>query len=270
MLVRPDGGDGALVIGQLSHSWLSGQLARAWGNARFGELAPREEIVLGAQQHDIGWAAADLRPRFDPASGLPQSFLDLTVPQYLAIWRDVPSRLMSQSAHAALLISLHASSLACLRAERAPEHIAAIQPHIDAEHARQTQLGALLGVSAFARERLRLLMWAWDRISLALCNDWLPYTIDSVPARDGLVSLQLAGAGGGGKAGEGGEGGEGGGESGARGDVTVDPWPFTAQRVEVRCEARRLIGRFAEEVAMRAALADAAPFTLTFTLVPGR
>jgi hypothetical protein len=46
--------DGALAIGQLSHSWLSGQLARAWGNDRFIAPEPREEIVLGAQQHDIG------------------------------------------------------------------------------------------------------------------------------------------------------------------------------------------------------------------------
>jgi hypothetical protein len=49
VLVRPHD-DGALAIGQLSHAWLSGQLARAWGNEQFGGIGPREEIVLGAQR----------------------------------------------------------------------------------------------------------------------------------------------------------------------------------------------------------------------------
>src|SRR5436190_745649 len=89
MLIRP-GDESALAIGQLSHSWLAGQLARAWGNERFGGVAPREEIVLGAEQHDIGWALFDLEPRFNPDTGLPRSFLELTVDDHLAIWRDAP------------------------------------------------------------------------------------------------------------------------------------------------------------------------------------
>jgi Protein of unknown function (DUF3891) len=50
VLVRSDD-DSALVIGQLSHAWLSGQLAREWGNARFGAVQTREETVLAACQH---------------------------------------------------------------------------------------------------------------------------------------------------------------------------------------------------------------------------
>src|SRR5438132_5880492 len=92
VLVRVDD-DGALAVGQLSHAWLSGQLARAWGNDRFSAPEPREEIVLGAQQHDIGWALFDLEPRFDPERGLPRNFLELTVDEHLAIWRDAPDRL---------------------------------------------------------------------------------------------------------------------------------------------------------------------------------
>ena len=60
MILRPDGDGGSVVaIGQASHAWLSGQLARAWGNDAFAAPAPREEVVLGALQHDIGMADWD-------------------------------------------------------------------------------------------------------------------------------------------------------------------------------------------------------------------
>jgi hypothetical protein len=43
---------GLVVIAQPTHTWVSGQLARAWGSARFGQVAPWEEICLGAEQRD--------------------------------------------------------------------------------------------------------------------------------------------------------------------------------------------------------------------------
>jgi hypothetical protein len=42
-------------------------------------------------------------------------------------------------------------------------------------------------------------------------------------------------------------------------DLDLDPWPFRDDRVSLRCEGRRLEGRFGDEEAMRAAL-DAAPW----------
>ena len=50
------------MIGQPAHAWVSGQLARAWGNAAFPAPAPREPFCLAAEQHDVGWADADLAP----------------------------------------------------------------------------------------------------------------------------------------------------------------------------------------------------------------
>src|SRR6516162_8816986 len=119
MLVRVEDGE-ALAIGQLSHAWLSGQLARAWGNERFDAPEPREDIALGAEQHDIGWALFDLEPRFDAESGLPRGFLQTSVEEHLEIWCDAPTHLMSQSLHAALVVSMHGRSLSELRARSVP------------------------------------------------------------------------------------------------------------------------------------------------------
>src|ERR1700722_161394 len=181
MLVRRDD-EGALAIGQLSHAWLSGHLARAWGNDEFPAPDPREEIALGAEQHDIGWALFDLRPGLSAKSGLPRDFLELSVEEHLAIWSDAPDHLLSQSQHAALVVSLHGCSLSELRARGGPP-------------------------------------------AIELCTS-------------------------------------------GDGAFTLDPWPFSQPRVEVRCEARRLLAAYEDEREMQRALDASELVTLEFELLP--
>ena len=246
MLVRLDD-EGALAIGQLSHSWLSGQLARAWGNDRFPPPDPREEIALGAEQHDIGWARFDLEPRLNPQTGLPRNFLELSVEEHLAIWRDAPELLLTQSLHAALVVSLHGSSLSELRAQAAPRQAQPLQAHISDERARQARLCAVLGVSDAELERTRRQMWTWDGISLALCSQWRPFTAKDVPSHDGLIDVEL--------------------RDRADGAVTLDPWPLASERVEVRCEGLRIGARYEDEPAMLRARERWEPITLRFVLL---
>ena len=190
----------------------------------------------------------DLEPRFSSHSGLPQNFLELTVDEHLAIWRGAPDLLMSQSAFAALVVSLHSSSLAELRIRTAPEHAPLLQPHIDEEHTRQARLCAELNVSRAQKERIRRQVWAWDGISLALCNAWARFTISDAPTADGLTTIEVV----------------------DRKDGTwmLDPWPFKSKQLEVQCEARRLERRYESETSMREALAHATPVKLSFVLVP--
>jgi len=247
MLVRRDD-EGALAIGQLSHAWLSGQLARAWGNDEFPAPDPREEIALGAEQHDIGWALFDLRPGLSAKSGLPRDFLELSVEEHLAIWSDAPDHLLSQSQHAALVVSLHGCSLSELRARGNPAQLQALTGHIDAERARQSRLRASLGLTEQQTKRTQRQMWAWDGLSLALCSGWDPFTVRDVPARDGLTAIELCTSG--------------------DGAFTLDPWPFSQPRVEVRCEARRLLAAYEDEREMQRALDASELVTLEFELLP--
>ena len=253
VLVRPDG----LVIGQPAHAWVTGQLARAWGNAAFPAPSPREPVCLAAEQHDVGWADADLAPVLDDA-GRPLSFGAVPRPLHVAIWRDAARRMLAQSRHAALLVSLHGTSLYDRYVDpdaHPPEVAAAIRDYLAGERALQARLAE--GLDPGEVDRGRRLILALDRLSLALCHGDA-VTLDGVPAVGGggaAVAVAPAGTPGLPAAAVRDDGAVPPGTATVR--YAVDPWPFTADAVVVGCEARRLAGPFADAGAAAEALAEA-------------
>ena len=250
MLLRGDE-RGWIAIGQPSHAWISGQLARVWGNEGFGSVEPREEVCLAAEQHDVGWAARDLEPIYNPETGLPRSFMEMPLELHLGIFTDGPRRLLSQSRYAALLVSMHGWRLYERRDLDEASHAdaEAIRAFLTGQREFQEELIAVLGVDRSELERNSLLVWTWDYLSLALCLDWAPATARRCPTAGGLVDLAI--------------------EPGPDvAHVGLGPWPFAAPSVKVSCEGRRLTQRFADEPAMRAAFADAPWETLELELVP--
>jgi len=244
MLIRPDD----VVIGQPAHAWVSGQLARAWGNDAFPAPSPREPVCLAAEQHDVGWADADLAPLLG-GGGRPLSFLEYPRAEHVAIWRDAPRRLLAQSRYAALLVSLHGTSLY----ERVdveayePPVAAAIRDYVAGQRALQDSLAA--GLDRGEVDRNRRLILAWDRLSLALCHGTAT-TLEAVPAVAGDATIRVEP------------------DGVATAGFVADPWPFAAERVVVGCEARRLAGSFADEAALHAALAAAPWVPLRWDLRP--
>jgi Protein of unknown function (DUF3891) len=268
-----------LIIGQPAHAWLSGQLARAWGNDAFPAPAPREPVCLAAEQHDVGWADADLAPLPGPA-GRPLTFLEYPRAEHVAIWRDAPRRLLAQSRYAALLVSLHGTSLY----ERVspegyePPVAEAIREYVRGQRLLQAELAA--GLDPDEVDRNRRLILAWDRLSLALCHGNAT-RLEGVPAVGGAATIRMEPRDDGAAAGAADAGSSAAQhDSLARDDHAVPPaahttdfvvmpWPFAAERVVVGCEARRLPGSFADAAALRAALERAPWVPLRFALSPG-
>lgn len=250
MLLREDE-RGWIAIGQPSHAWISGQLARAWGNDEFGAVEPAEEVCLAAAQHDVGWATRDLQPIFNPETGLPRSFMEMPLGIHLGIFTDGPRSLVSQSRYAALLVSMHGSRLYARRdLERLPADDAdAIRAFRSEQRSFQEALIGGLEADPAAVERNSLLIWAWDYLSLAVCLDWARATAKGCPTATGSVDLEI---------------------SAGRGpkEIELGPWPFRARSLSVRCEGRRLTERFEDEERMRRAFERAAWETLVFELVP--
>jgi Protein of unknown function (DUF3891) len=246
MLLREEG-DRVLAIGQASHAWISGQLARAWGNERFPAPFPYEEVCLAAEQHDVGMSTWDLDPARDPESGLPYSFMEMPLPVHLELWSAAPARLLTQSRLAAVLVSMHGSRLYRRRKldELPDEQAAAVRHYLDAQEQFRERLSA-----DFDERELEIasqLIWTWDFLSLAICLDWSGRVAREVPAIDGAVDIQIMSAG--------------------ERRIRLEPWPFEGDAMTVRCEARRLEGRYETDEALRAALSSASWETLELELL---
>lgn len=252
MLLRPDGDDAVVAVGQAAHAWLSGQLARAWGNAAFPAPTPREEVCLGAEQHDVGMARWDLAPDLDPETGLPVPFFRVDRRTHLRLWTEAPEHVLTQSRYAALLVSLHGTGLYERFPPRTddPEILRAVDAYLAGQRALQARLAAELGADTAQLRRNQALLAAWDDLSLALCQHRLPRAVPDVPAASGAVAITTC-------------------EDPDDGSVRVDPWPFAAgDEVVVQAEGRRLEGRFADAAALAEALARAPHVPLRFVLRP--
>jgi hypothetical protein len=259
MLLRRDG-DAVIAIGQPAHAWVSGQIARAWGNELFGGLDPREEVCLAAEQHDVGMAAWDASPTLNRQTGLPHSFVEMPVEEHARLWSHAHELLLPQSRYAALLVSMHGTSLYEMRdlGKLREREVTLVREYLAGQRAVQEQLLDTLRedplTAAAAAEhvvaRNRRLLWSWDAFSLALCLNWAPYTLRGVPAAEGRIDVDLT-------------------PGPDEGTIAVQPWPFAAGDVRLRCEGRRLDDRFDDEREMRAALAAAPWETLELRLVAG-
>jgi hypothetical protein len=112
----------------------------------------------------------------------------------------------------------------------------------------QQELRATLDVDGEELERNRRLVRTWDGLSHDLLLELAPRVRAGVPSGAGLVDLSVGRS---------------------DGLHTLDPWPFHDETVVVRTEGRLLRGPFADEEAMRRALADAPWVELAYELRPG-
>jgi len=237
MVLRELGDDAVLCIGQPAHAWLAGQLARAWGNGLFAGPWPRDEVLPAVDQHDLGMAAWDAEPELDPETGWPRSFTDMPPQTHLALWSRAPRLALTQSRWAGLLVSMHGAYLYSQRADEP-----GVREFLTAQETFQRELVASLGVTEAQAAHNQRLLAIWDWISLALCMDRLPVTVQA----DRPLTLAAAG----------------------EGAVTAAPWPFASDRVEVSVEGRVLEERYDDEARMRDALARAPWRTLRFSVTP--
>jgi hypothetical protein len=250
-----------ILIGQPAHAWVSGQLARAWGNEHFGNVTPWEEVCLAAEQHDIAHAVWEAAPTLNPQTGRPYSFFEMPTDMHLALVSRASALVLPQGRYAALLVSLHFSGLyeAHDAGHASSKDHQAVRDFLAREYAFQKQMLATLRddpyyapyAAADIVARNRQLVSTWDTLSLDLCFGLRRQeTLPNVPTMSGETTLTV---------------------TRVEDDPTrgaVDPWPFRQDAVTLRCEGRRLPETFTDEEAMQAALARAPWVTITMYLQP--
>jgi hypothetical protein len=225
MLLRPDG-DAVICIGQPAHAFLSGQLAAAWQP----RPEPFDEVVLAATQHDAGMADWDAAPELNAETGLPQSFMQMSLDTHLRLWSHAPHRVLPQSRYAAVLVSMHGSALYEMRDLTKLDDPTPVTRYLGEQRELQRRLGGDLDREQL--ERNQRLVWAWDYLSLGLCLGWEDASVNGLTLHTD----------------------------------TIDPWPFATDAVHLHTEGRRLEARYETPEHLHAAL-DAAPWvTLRFDL----
>ena len=243
---------GHVAIGQPAHGWMCGQLARAWGNERFGWFEPVEEVCLAAEQHDTGWAEWELAPELDRASGLPQTFMTTGFSTRLAITTPWVEKLVAQSRYAALLVSMHHCSFfeQPSRLGRLREGGRELHAFLEEHAALQARLRQGLARPEAEITRNQRLIRAWDGLSHDIILGLVPATRTGVPAAGAeRVALRVD-------------------EQDCL--LTIDPWPFRAEQIVVRTEGRLLETTFSDGDALREALAEAPWIALEYRLAaPG-
>ncbi len=236
-----------LAIGQPAHAWLSGRIARVWGNERFAAPDPFEDVCLGIEQHDVAWIDWDVRPPLFAPARRAASFYEAPFDRRLALWEQAPLRLLATSPYAALLVSLHGRNVHTRFGgpDGLPEPEAArVRAYLAAQEALQDGLIGALGITRAEAERGGDLLFCLDGLSLGICHGW---PSRDLPPVDG-VTIRAAPAGG--------------------GAFTLDPWPLRVPELALGLHGRRLAERFDDEDALHRAL-DAAPWEpLRWTLRP--
>ncbi len=79
-ITSADGTNLWLLISQVEHARVSGELARHWREDY------SDDVVNAIAHHDNGWAAWESEPKLNPQLGAPFSFLEMPVPAALVIW----------------------------------------------------------------------------------------------------------------------------------------------------------------------------------------
>ena len=260
MLHREDP-DGLIVIAQPAHAWVAAQLARHWGNERFGAFAPWEEVCLAAEQHDVGMAGWEAAPTLNPQTGRPHTYIDLPGQVHTSIVSSTSQVVYSQGRYAALLVSLLFTRVweTYYTGPDSAAYAHEVQSFLARERNFQAAtLSALQSDPYYAPyatpevvDRNQRLVMGWDAISLALCAGLhAEQTIAGIPAADGETAVRLLRL------------------EGIASQVKVEPWPFRQNSVTLVVEGRRLPSAFKTEGEMREALANAPWVTLEFHLRP--
>src|SRR5581483_10336 len=258
MLFRGEG-DGLIAISQPAHAWVSGQLARRWGNAQFGGFEPPEEVCLAAALHDIGFVEWEEQPTLNPETGLPFTFLELPTRAHLEIWSAGIRHMLGYGRYPAWLVSAHYTWLCRGHPSDSAADRRLERRFLEEQEELQTTLETSLLNDFYhearatnqALERNRQFVSLWDWLSLLLCMGLHEERIvDNVPTAEGIGEIRLKPLN----------------AEGTR--IGIAPWPFATESLEVLCEGRHLLKRYETEAKMRKALRAASPVTVNMELVP--
>lgn len=259
-----------IVIRQTDHAMLSGFFAREWGSESVSRAEPNDSFRLAAAEHDNGWTEWELHPRIDYATYAPYTFMSIPTAEHIEIYKRGIERIVQADPYAALLTTMHVAGLY--------DRARATMPGFSAKYVKATETQLVTEfIQRLRLQQLRLKvdlradavrknfsdekslqsnlqrLDALDRLSLYFClAPQANATIDGVPLDDKgrEADWEL--------------------RPGADNTVTISPYPFRRDPLDISILARRIPKRrYADDVDLQKTLAQAPFFATHFTLSAG-
>jgi hypothetical protein len=110
MLIRRKGNE-LVLIEQVAHAKMAGDIAAHWGNDDFAVPTPHEKATLATAMHDEGWREPDLLPLFNDTEHRPLHFLELSMEDHVKLYSRGVDEVFAVDPYAGLLISMHWTGL---------------------------------------------------------------------------------------------------------------------------------------------------------------
>lgn len=85
-MIRREEGRDWLLIPQIEHAHVAGDVAAVWGNDEVAAFPDSRELLSAVRHHDDGWREWDTAPRLHAETGIPRSFLEMPMPVATEIW----------------------------------------------------------------------------------------------------------------------------------------------------------------------------------------
>ena len=269
-MIIQEQGDQFVVIRQTDHATLAGFFARELGNENFARPEPNDSFRMAAAEHDNGWTEWELNPLIDFATFTPYTFMSIPTAQHIEIYKRGIDRVVQADQYAGLLTTMHVAGLYDRARATIPgfsaKYVRSSETQIVAEFIQRLRLQQLrlkvdLRADAARKDSVDekslqanlQRLDALDRLSLYFC---LPpqedATIDAVPVDEygREVDWEL--------------------RPKADGAVTLSPYPFRRDPLDISILARRIPKRrYADDADLQKTLALAPFFATHFTLSAG-
>lgn len=261
MIVMDDASDGLLLVRQPDHALSSAQIARSWRRPEEIGATMWVRFLDAVRYHDDGWRDIERDPILD-AAGRPHDFKSIPTAKHVEVWRCGIELAKRRDPYAALLVALHARWLYTHVEQGCVEDTRLAQVFVDCVTQSIDHLIKLIESSNDERSVVtpsnlsmgRRLMGFFDAISLAMLGvvPWIEQTEPLAFAHEHTVlqlNTKIISAG--------------------EQQVSIRPWPFESDRLEVTTIGVRLArAKFDNAQQVSALIECANPVRLRWDLMP--
>jgi len=257
MIRREGANETWLLLSQVDHAHLAGEIAAVWGNDEVAALPEAGQLVPAVRDHDEGWSQWERTPAIDPVSGLPRNFTEMPMPVATDIWTQSILFCRQHSPLGAIWVSQHFTFLgenARESREDDSDDARAIDRFLSEQRAYRAACRAEIDdVPPADLETTIDVGFRWvrffDAASLWLCCAERFDTDQALAPDGGALSLS---------------------PSPQTSNIMLEPWPLSVERLDLSVAARRIPARsLGSDAELQAAMRMADHETLEWSLVPG-